>query len=56
MWVSCAEDIEIWVPAEHVYNERVSRVENQIIARLWDRLGTARDVNVMFGDLSKSPW
>ena len=32
----------------NAYNERVSRVENQIIARLWDRLGTARIENEMF--------
>ena len=32
----------------NAYNERVSLVENQIIARLWDRLGTARIAHVMF--------
>jgi hypothetical protein len=30
---------EIWVTAQNAYNERVSHVENQIIARLRDRLG-----------------
>ncbi|KAJ3769937.1 dynein heavy chain, N-terminal region 1-domain-containing protein [Lentinula raphanica] len=39
------EGTEIWVAAENAYNERVSRVENQIIARLRDRLGTARNAN-----------
>ena len=38
----------IWVTAENAYNERVSHVENQIIARLRDRLGTARNANEMF--------
>ena len=47
MWVSYAEDTEIWVTAENAYNERLSTVENQIIARLRSRLGTARDANVM---------
>ena len=36
------------IAAENAYNEPVSRVENQIVARLWDRLGTARNANVMF--------
>ena len=31
MWVSYAEDTEIWVTAENAYKERVSRVEIQII-------------------------
>jgi len=48
MWVLYAEGTEIWVTAENAYNERVSRVENQIIARLRDRLGTARNANEMF--------
>ena len=48
MWVSSAEDTERWVTAENTYNERVSRVKNQIIARLQDRLGTARNANEMF--------
>lgn len=39
--------------AENVYNERVSRVENQIIARLRDRLGTAKNANEMFRVFSK---
>ncbi|KAL0579670.1 dynein heavy chain [Marasmius crinis-equi] len=34
------EGTEIWVAAENAYNERVSRVENQIIARLRDQSGT----------------
>ena len=47
------EGAEIWVAAENAYNERVSRVENQIIARLRDRLGTARNANEMFRVFSK---
>ncbi|KAJ7572472.1 dynein heavy chain, N-terminal region 1-domain-containing protein [Mycena floridula] len=47
------EGTEIWVAAENAYNERVSRVENQIISRLRDRLGTARDANEMFRVFSK---
>ena len=38
----------------NAYNERMSLVENQIIARLRDRLGTARNANEMFRVLSKS--
>ena len=53
MWVSYAEGTQIWVTAENAYNEPVSRVENQIIAMLRDRLGTARIANVMFRVLSK---
>lgn len=48
-----AEGTEIWVTAENAYNERVARVENQIIARLRDRLGTARNANEMFRVFSK---
>lgn len=51
--MTCAEGTEIWVTAENAYNERVSRVENQIIARLRDRLGTARNANEMFRVFSK---
>ncbi|CAO3629084.1 unnamed protein product [Cunninghamella echinulata] len=47
------EGTEIWVQAENVYNERVSRVENQIIARLRDRLGTVKNANEMFRVFSK---
>jgi hypothetical protein len=47
------EGTEIWVTAENAYNERVARVENQIIARLRDRLGTARNANEMFRVFSK---
>ncbi|KAF8870591.1 cytoplasmic dynein heavy chain 1 [Gymnopilus junonius] len=47
------EGTEIWVAAENAYNERVSRVENQIIAKLRDRLGTARNANEMFRVFSK---
>ncbi|KAJ1561744.1 hypothetical protein HK405_002984, partial [Cladochytrium tenue] len=47
------EGTEIWVAAENSYNERVARVENQIIARLRDRLGTAKNANEMFRVFSK---
>ncbi|KAJ3389103.1 hypothetical protein HDU92_001163 [Lobulomyces angularis] len=47
------EGNELWVTAENAYNERVSRVENQIIARLRDRLGTAKNANEMFRVFSK---
>jgi hypothetical protein len=47
------EGTEIWVSAEHAYNERVARVENQIIARLRDRLGMAKNANEMFRVFSK---
>ncbi|KAJ3099515.1 hypothetical protein HDU96_010687, partial [Phlyctochytrium bullatum] len=47
------EGTEIWVSAENSYNERVARVENQIIARLRDRLGTAKNANEMFRVFSK---
>lgn len=44
---------EIWITAEAAYNERVSRVENQIIGRLRDRLARARNANEMFRVFSK---
>ena len=39
--------------AEITYNERTSRVENSIIARLRDRLATAKTANEMFRVFSK---
>ncbi|KAF8229624.1 hypothetical protein L208DRAFT_1285588, partial [Tricholoma matsutake] len=47
------EGTEIWVATENAYNEWVSHVENQIIAWLRDRLGTARNANEMFRVFSK---
>lgn len=47
------EGTEIWNAAENSYNDRVSRVENQIIARLRDRLGGAKNANQMFRVFSK---
>lgn len=44
---------QIWVQAEMIYNERTSRVENSIIARLRDRLATAKTANQMFRVFSK---
>ncbi|ERT02584.1 dynein heavy chain, cytoplasmic [Sporothrix schenckii ATCC 58251] len=42
-----------WVRAENTYNERTARVENSIIARLRDRLATAKNANEMFRVFSK---
>jgi dynein heavy chain 1 len=47
------EGTQIWVQAEITYNERTSRVENSIIARLRDRLATAKTSNEMFRVFSK---
>jgi dynein heavy chain 1, cytosolic len=47
------EGTERWVRAENTYNERTSRVENSIIARLRDRLATAKNANEMFRVFSK---
>ena len=47
------EGTQIWVQAEVTYNERTSRVENSIIARLRDRLATAKTANEMFRVFSK---
>ncbi|KAF4549174.1 Dynein heavy chain-like protein [Elsinoe fawcettii] len=43
----------IWSQAENLYNERTSRVENSIIARLRDRLALAKTSNEMFRVFSK---
>ena len=47
------EGTQIWVQAEATYNERTSRVENSIIARLRDRLAIAKTANEMFRVFSK---
>ncbi|KAH8593491.1 cytoplasmic dynein-like protein 1 heavy chain 1 [Bisporella sp. PMI_857] len=47
------EGTQRWVQAEITYNERTARVENSIIARLRDRLATARNANDMFRVFSK---
>ena len=39
--------------AENLYNERTTRVENSIITRLRDRLGTTKTANEMFRVFSK---
>ncbi|KAJ1798747.1 dynein heavy chain, partial [Coemansia sp. RSA 2399] len=44
---------EQWVRSETSYNERVARVENQIIVRLRDRLAIARNASEMFRVFSK---
>ena len=47
------EGTQIWAQAEITYNERTSRVENSIIARLRDRLAIAKNANEMFRVFSK---
>lgn len=47
------EGTQRWVKVENIYNERTSRVENSIIARLRDRLATAKNANEMFRVFSK---
>ena len=47
------EGTQLWVQAEMQYNERTSRVENTIIARLRDRLATAKTASEMFRVFSK---
>lgn len=47
------EGTRVWVRAEAAYNERTSRVENSIIARLRDRLAVAKTSNEMFRVFSK---
>jgi dynein heavy chain 1 len=47
------EGTDIWIFAENAYNERTSRVENSIIARLRDRLATAKTASEMFRVFSK---
>lgn len=48
-----AEGAEIWYTAETAYNDRVARIENQIISRLRDRLATAKNAQEMFRVFSK---
>ncbi|KAL4887486.1 dynein heavy chain, N-terminal region 1-domain-containing protein [Aspergillus karnatakaensis] len=48
-----AEGTQSWIQEEIAYNERTSRVENSIIARLRDRLATAKNANEMFRVFSK---
>lgn len=47
------EGTEIWVIAESSYNEKISRVENQIILKLRDKLAAARNAHEMFRIFSK---
>jgi dynein heavy chain 1, cytosolic len=48
------EGTQLWVQVEMQYNERTSRVENSIIARLRDRLAKAgKNANEMFRVFSK---
>ncbi|RAL65629.1 hypothetical protein DID88_005301 [Monilinia fructigena] len=47
------EGTQLWIQAESTYNERTSRVENSIIARLRDRLATAKTASEMFRVFSK---
>ncbi|WWC73019.1 uncharacterized protein I206_106984 [Kwoniella pini CBS 10737] len=48
-----SEGSEIWYTAETAYNDRVARIENQIISRLRDKLATARNAQEMFRVFSK---
>jgi dynein heavy chain 1 len=48
-----AEGTRLFEQAEQKYNERTSRVENSIIARLRDRLGTAKTASEMFRVFAK---
>nr|KAJ3421295.1 hypothetical protein HK105_003977 [Polyrhizophydium stewartii] len=47
------EGTENWIAAENSYNERIAQVENQIISRLRDRLGKAKNATDMFRVFSK---
>ncbi|MCJ1472503.1 hypothetical protein MMC13_001151 [Lambiella insularis] len=47
------EGTQIWAQAEATYNERTSRVENSIIARLRDRLASAKTASEMFRVFSR---
>ncbi|KAJ3135949.1 hypothetical protein HK100_002228 [Physocladia obscura] len=47
------EGNDVWIDAVNKYNELISRVENQIIARLRDRLGSAKNAQEMFRVFSK---
>ena len=47
------EGTQIWAQAETTYNDRTSRIENSIIARLKDRLAMAKTANEMFRVFSK---
>ncbi|KAI8838572.1 dynein heavy chain and region D6 of dynein motor-domain-containing protein [Chytriomyces cf. hyalinus JEL632] len=44
---------DAWILAVNKYNDLISRVENQIIARLRYRLGTVKNANEMFRVFSK---
>lgn len=48
-----SEGTQTWAQEEAAYGERTSRVENSIIARLQDRLATAKSANEMFRVFSK---
>lgn len=47
------EGSEIWYAAEVSYNDRVARIENQIISRLRDKLATTKTAQEMFRVFSK---
>ncbi|BEJ00458.1 hypothetical protein CcaverHIS631_0503150 [Cutaneotrichosporon cavernicola] len=47
------EGSEIWYAAEIAYNDRVARIENQIISRLRDKLATTATAQEMFRVFSK---
>ena len=43
-----ADGTDVWISAENAYNEKLSKLEGQIIARLRDRLGNCKNANEMF--------
>ncbi|ORY38141.1 dynein heavy chain [Rhizoclosmatium globosum] len=47
------EGKDVWIEAINNYNDLISRVENQIISRLRDSLGSAKNANEMFRVFSK---
>ncbi|KTW31656.1 dynein heavy chain [Pneumocystis jirovecii RU7] len=47
------EGTRLWVLSENNYNDRISRIENIIINKLRDRLGTTKTANEMFMVFSK---
>lgn len=47
------EGTEIWSTAETAYNDRVARIENQVILRLRDKLAMAKSAREMFRVFSR---
>lgn len=51
--MTTTEGTDLWVSAEAAYTDRVARVENQLIARLRDRLQKAKQAQEMFRVFSR---